>query len=152
MPKACKHKTPLKEAEQREHFERLWALHPQKLGKKQAWCHYRASVKEHEDQIAIEAALKRFIAYHTAKATDPTYIPRGKTWFNNWRDWIDYEEPTLGGKAKRERPYFFADRFDGGRTMYVLVKTDGTRKTGDPFEQERWFNAGVPHAKELDRV
>jgi len=139
-------------AEQREHFEGLWKSYPRKLGKKAAWNHYKASVKTPEAQTAIVVALARFKKRLAEEGTATKYIPHGSKWFNNWQDWVGFEEPTVGGKTAPDPPYFFKERFDGGRTMYVLVKKDGTRKLGDPFEQERWFKAGVPHAKELDKV
>lgn len=72
-----------------QHFESLWSQYPNKLGKKDALRHYKASVLSDQDQQDIETALQNYIK-HT-NTIDAKYIKHGSTWFNNWRDWVDYK-------------------------------------------------------------
>ena len=82
------------------HFESLWLKYPNKLGKKAALRHYKASVKTEQDVANISLALENFLSSDVCKR-DPQYIPHGSTWFNNWADWVDYKRPeTLDSKIK----------------------------------------------------
>lgn len=56
------------------------------------------------------------------------------------------------GRQQRDPPYFYAHHNDHGTMMFELVHETGKRELGDPFQQQRWFKAGITHAKELDRV
>lgn len=75
-------------------FNEFWKRGPWlKLGKKEAERHFRATVKTDSDINHICVARDRY-AVHLA--LHPWKQPQhGKTWFNNWRDWVDYEEPAL---------------------------------------------------------
>lgn len=75
-------------------FNSLWLEYPKRIGKKAAERHFKASVKGEADVIAIREALKRYKADCVGK--DPQFIQNGSTWFNNWRDWINYQ--PMGGK------------------------------------------------------
>jgi len=70
-------------------FNILWEKYPKKLGRKAAWRHFKASVKTTNDVDAIYLALKHYLA---SERVYKKYIQNGATWFNNWRDWVDYEE------------------------------------------------------------
>jgi len=86
------------------HFEVVWRKYPNQDGKKAALKHYIASVKTDEDRRAIEKALDNYLRSDRVKHG---YIKNGSTWFNNWRDWIDYVEPKkdfkTGSRAKKLR-------------------------------------------------
>lgn len=66
-------------------FERLWNEYPNKVGKKDAERHFLGSVKGDEDVKKLEIALKNYKASDVVKKG---YIQNGKTWFNNWQDWV----------------------------------------------------------------
>lgn len=72
-------------------FESLWPQYPSKgrIGKKLSYRHYQASVKTPNDEAAIKQALQNYIR---CKRVQKNFIQNAATWFNNWRDWIDYKE------------------------------------------------------------
>lgn len=72
-------------------FEELWTKYPNKDGKKEAFRHFMASVITDKDMIDIRQALSNYLDCKKAKAG---YVKDGKTWFNNWRDWIDFKDPV----------------------------------------------------------
>jgi len=78
-------------------FLSVWLKYPKKLGKKEAQKHFNASVVSDQDLKDIDLALEKYIAYVAGK--DAQYIQMGSTWFNNWRDWLDYDGP-VDQKAK----------------------------------------------------
>jgi len=69
-------------------FEKIWSKYPKRDGKKNAFNHYRATVKTEQNKLDIEKALNNYIE-HT-RETPIQYIKNGSTWFNNWKDWVDW--------------------------------------------------------------
>ena len=78
-------------------FENIWLKYPKKLGKKQAFKHYKASIKKFEDIEECEAAL---INYKNSKTVARDFIQHGSTWFNNWKDWVTDPDPAVDPKIK----------------------------------------------------
>jgi hypothetical protein len=77
-------------------FEQLWNQYPDRVGKKAAAKHFEASVHTMADVDNIRKALANY------KASDRVrrgFVQNGSTWFNNWRDWIDYVEPQKGSRS-----------------------------------------------------
>lgn len=70
-------------------FDKIWTRYPNKDGKKQALKHFMVSVKTKEDFEAIEKALKNYLGSDRVKKG---FVKNGSTWFNNWRDWIEFTE------------------------------------------------------------
>jgi len=90
-------------------FDILWKKYPRRLGRKEAFRHFKASVKTEDDLVAINAALDTFKAQMDIEARAPDKIQHGSTWFNNWRDWISYEPPPAPKtpedvRRERQRP------------------------------------------------
>ena len=84
-------KQPLKDEkplDKEEEFEKLWLKYPNKDGKKAALRYFKASVNTKEDLADIEKGLKNYLDSPQVKRG---YIKNGSTWFNNWRDWVDYK-------------------------------------------------------------
>ena len=81
-------------------FEELWKQYPRRLGRKEAEKHFNASVKSDVDLADIKKALANYIASRVGE--DPTYNQHGATWFNNWRDWVDYQptKETTNGNSR----------------------------------------------------
>ncbi|GAG53826.1 unnamed protein product [marine sediment metagenome] len=79
--------------DQEKEFDLIWSKYPRKLGKKEAFRHFRASVKTEDDVAAIHAALNCFMQQMETEGRAPDKIPYGSKWFNNWPDWIGYEPP-----------------------------------------------------------
>jgi len=72
-----------------DNFESIWNLYPRKIGKKKAEIHFKKSVKTNDHVKKIKIALEN---YTKSKSFKDGYIQNGSTWFNNWEDWIDYQE------------------------------------------------------------
>lgn len=70
-------------------FEKLWKLYPNKDGKKEALRHFTATVKNDQDQQDIEKALNNYLSH--LKAETWKKPKNGSTWFNNWRDWVEWK-------------------------------------------------------------
>lgn len=107
-------------------FEEVWDLLPtsMKVGKKNAYRHYTASVKTQDDYDNLKKALEN---YKNSRRFLQGFVQNGSTWFNNWQDWIDYHEPEgikQGKKIQEVTP--------AGYTIY----TDGSFEyTGGNNEQ-----------------
>lgn len=71
-------------------FTKLYSNYPKKVGKKQALRHFKASVKNKADCDDIKKALDHYLR---SKRVAKGFIMNASTWFNNWQDWVDFEEP-----------------------------------------------------------
>jgi len=80
-------------------FESIWSKYPNKVGKKQAERHFKASVKNQQDWNDINQAIANYL---TSERVAKGYIQNGSTWFNNWRDWIT---PPVKEKSDFEKKY-----------------------------------------------
>lgn len=85
-----KDKNKDKVKEQEKKFEEIWKKYPNSDGKKEAKRHFLASVKTDKDWEDIKKALANYLE---SKRVKDGYIKNGSTWFNNWRDWVDFKEP-----------------------------------------------------------
>jgi hypothetical protein len=90
-------------------FESVWAQYPRQEGKKEAFKHYVASVKDEADHARVLKALGNYKAKLLREKTEPRFIQKGSTWFNNWQDW----ENQNGTEKKPER------------SGYTLLKEQG---------------------------
>jgi len=81
--------THIKDKDPAFDFEQLWQRYPIKIGRKEAERHFKTSVKTEEDWKNINRALTNYV---TSKRVKEGYIQNGSTWFNNWKDWINYRE------------------------------------------------------------
>jgi hypothetical protein len=70
-------------------FESVWQRYPSKTGMKAATKHFATSVKTMADFLDIQRALDNYLKSDRVKRG---FIQNGSTWFNNWRDWINYVE------------------------------------------------------------
>lgn len=76
-------------------FEVLWAKYPRREGRKEAEKHFKASVVTLEDWLDIQNALDNYIAKLRKENTEPKFFKMGATWFNNWKDYIHYQQPSV---------------------------------------------------------
>lgn len=81
-------------------FAARWELYPNKDGRKAAARHWKASVKTSKDVQEFDRALSNYLEHlhvtgYRAK--------QGATWFNNWRDWVDWKEPDYEAFGERQR-------------------------------------------------
>ena len=79
-------------------FDKIYSKYPSKIGKKAAVRHFNASVKTDKDVIDITKALDNYLNSERVKKG---YIQNASTWFNNWRDWVDSNEPAQDYKCRR---------------------------------------------------
>jgi len=86
-----------KEEKDKFDFSLLWNKYPNKAGKKEAERHFNASVKTEEDFTAIQKALKNYIEHKNLPQNSYKKWQNGSTWFNNWRDYENWEEPEFTG-------------------------------------------------------
>jgi uncharacterized protein YdaU (DUF1376 family) len=76
-------------------FEKLWSEYPNKTGKKEALRHFNASVKTVEDLQKIWKAINNYMNHLLQPQNSFKQFQNGSTWFNNWRDWVDWVEPPV---------------------------------------------------------
>jgi len=81
-------------------FNSLLSKYPNKDGSKIAEQKFRKSVKTEKDWSDINTALSNYLK---SKHVQNGFIKNASTWFNNWRDWIDYSES--GEKVSGSRPF-----------------------------------------------
>lgn len=74
-------------------FEEIWKKYPNRDGRKQAEKSFNASVKTGQDWRDINTALENYLG---SKNVLKGFIKNGSTWFNNWRDWVDWNEIEMG--------------------------------------------------------
>jgi len=72
-------------------FKDLWGKYPNKDGKKAAEKSFFSSVNTEEDYKQICLALDNYLK---SEKVTKGFIKNGSTWFNNWRDWVDYKPPA----------------------------------------------------------
>ncbi|MDN4853691.1 helix-turn-helix domain-containing protein [Pediococcus pentosaceus] len=93
---------PPKLVADRDHFESLWKLYPNKKGKESAWNSYKQSIKAGATDDEIKQGINSYLAEIKAKQTPKRYIKHGQTWFKQkgWQDEYDTtpEAPVNGRK------------------------------------------------------
>ena len=87
-------------------FEPIWAMYPNKLGKKEAFGYFNTTVKTDEDFAKIKKAVANYVAYIHANQVEAKYIKSGCNWFDDWESWVNYEGPKISPSLGRaETPY-----------------------------------------------
>jgi hypothetical protein len=74
-------------------FDSLWKRYPLKDGKKNAERHFKATVKTNEDWKKINKALDNYLKHLQVETWKKP--KNGSTWFNNWPDWVNWNEPGI---------------------------------------------------------
>ena len=69
-------------------FDLIWNIYLNKVGKKEAFRHFQTSIQSKEDWDKINKAIENYNHSEIVKKDGGKYIMNGKTWFNNWEDWI----------------------------------------------------------------
>lgn len=85
-------------------FEEIWNQYPKRLGKKEAFKHFKTSVLSEGDLASIKTALKHYMG---SAAVARGFVQNGSTWFNNWRDWINPPPdftPKIYGYTNDKKP------------------------------------------------
>lgn len=97
---------PPKPVADRDHFESLWKLYPNKKGKESAWNSYKQSIKAGTTDDEIKQGINNYLAEIKAKQTSKRYIKHGQTWFKQkgWQDEYDATpEASMAGKKVVQR-------------------------------------------------
>lgn len=74
-------------------FDQVWARYPSKDGKKEAFRHFKCSVRTELDFQRINLALDKYLKHLSLPQNSWKQPKNGKTWFNNWQDWEKWQEP-----------------------------------------------------------
>ena len=72
-------------------FEERWRKYPVKDGKREAKKHFLATVKRDKDLMDFDTALENYLS--NLKIESWKKPKNGKTFFNNWTDWVNWKEP-----------------------------------------------------------
>jgi hypothetical protein len=72
-------------------FMSVWVRYPKRIGSKRAFLHFQASVKNEDDLALINKALDNYLQYVKEEVSAERYIKNGDTWFNNWKDWVEWK-------------------------------------------------------------
>jgi len=78
-----------KEKIQKFDFQAIWNKYPNKDGRKAAEQSFHVSVLTDLDYKDIHTALNNYLS---SKKVASGYIKNGSTWFNNWRDWVEFKD------------------------------------------------------------
>lgn len=103
-----------KDKDRSDFFEEIWDDYPNKVKKKESLKHFIASVKSDGDCKNIKIALKNYKKH--LQFNDWKHPQNGSTWFNNWQDWINYEEPDQDGIPDR-KPIIWTEEEKKGREL-----------------------------------
>ena len=84
-------------------FNLLWDIYPIKEGKKQAFSHYKSALKEKNKHEDVKKALENYLIKVKTEGIQHKFILHGKTFFNNWKDYLDYNIKTQTSRS--DKPY-----------------------------------------------
>lgn len=130
-------------------FEKLWSAYPRRLGRKAARRHFAATVTTQTDLAAITVALGKYLA-HCATLSDAKFIQHGSTWFNNWRDWVDYVPPAaFGPRAIYAEPQTVTVTVDDIRDLRWALEHDDVARFGCTADEAREYLAAVVRDGEI---
>jgi len=73
-------------------FESVWIKYPKKIGKSVALGTFNITVKNDEDFKDINRAVDNYNKHIKNSTIESKYIKTGGNWFEDWKDWIDYQE------------------------------------------------------------
>ena len=123
-------------------FERIWDEYPRKDGKKAAMRHFKASVKNREDYNCLCKALFNYKLIIERDKVEQRYIKNGSTWFNNWRDWVNWTvKETEEERAIRESEEFHLRKKEAERQAQIQQEQDEIRLAEEGAELQRRLEA-----------
>lgn len=82
-------------------FKALWSRYPRPVGRKAAEKYFASSVKSIDDLRAIQRALDNYLR---SSEVARGFVMHGKTWFNNWPDFIEMKEIPHDQKRPEQQP------------------------------------------------
>lgn len=90
-------------------FEELWSMYPRKEGKRDAYRHFLAALKDGANPEEIREGIERYVRKLEAEGTPTRYTMQGSTWFCQ-RRWTDQYEVT----EKKQTPARSSKDYDAG--------------------------------------
>lgn len=116
-------------------FDDIWSRYPRRLGRKEAERHFISSVKSPQDWADIQNALDNYILQIRKEHTSPEYIKNGSTWFNNWRDYVNYAGVSIPLEVKPSIP--------------VVLSISSIERLADPAAREAAMRLREEKLKEI---
>jgi len=77
-------------------FNAEWVKYPNRQGRKNAFRHFRSTVKSETDLNNFRLALENYLQSGNVKNG---FIKNGSTWFNEWQDWISPSPEMMKGNS-----------------------------------------------------
>lgn len=77
------------------YFEEEWQQYPNRVGKKEAFRHFQASVKNGKDLDSFRLARENYLKHLKNPKNSWKKPQNGSTFFNNWQDWVNWVEPVI---------------------------------------------------------
>lgn len=123
---------PPKPVADRDHFESLWKLYPNKKGKESAWNSYKQAIKAGATDDEIKQGINNYLAEIKAKQTPKRYIKHGQTWFKQkgWQDEYDATPEVQNAGRKTVQRETLPDWAQDNSTKQPV-------KTSDPASLEK---------------
>lgn len=84
-------------------FKKIWEKYPSKTGVGKARERFIEKVKSKEDLDLINKCLEIYLMHLVANSWKKPQ--NGSTWFNNWRDWVDFKESEDVVKTNGPKPF-----------------------------------------------
>ena len=76
-------------------FEVIYNKYPRREGQKQAEKYFKTTVKTQIDWDNINKALSNYMNYLYKNKIEAQFIKMASTWFNNWQDWVNWQDPKV---------------------------------------------------------
>jgi DNA polymerase III gamma/tau subunit len=92
---------PVKPVKYKGDFDAAWKEYPNKVGKSDALKRFNATVKSKEDETNLRLAMKNYLNH--LKIETWKRPQNGSTWFNQWRDWVEYEHVEHVGELSPQQ-------------------------------------------------
>jgi hypothetical protein len=89
----------------RDHFESLWKLYPNKKGKESAWNSYKQSIRDGATDDEIKQGINSYLAEIKAKQTPKRYIKARPNMVSNRKGWQDEYDTNPEAPVADERLY-----------------------------------------------
>jgi len=124
-------------------FMSVWNIYPKKVGKKESYRHFRATVKSKEDYHAIQKALDNYMA---SDRVARGFIMDGSTWFNNWKDFVEFAEVNQDEAqaiARRKKEADREERLKQEQAKANEIITQKCNRCKEPFKSRRSDNADL---------
>jgi hypothetical protein len=87
-----------------ECFKIAWKSYPKKLGKRDSIKHFKKLINTPEDFNNLLQGIDNYKKYIERHVSEYQFILHGSTFFYNWEEWYEYEEPTVKLKEESNEP------------------------------------------------